>query len=97
MNKKLILTSEGIKVIDAPEKLDFRDSESELRYEESLEKAIKEGVLFKPEHTNDIISKLFDAEILTCGDEMELNELYDIPEYYSVKIENNYAYLIPNE
>jgi hypothetical protein len=75
--KKLILTSEGIKVIDAPNPNDYLDKfyqPHEGDYQIALEKAIKEGVLFKYR---------WQVENLIL---LEQGKLYDIPEGYDVEI-----------
>jgi hypothetical protein len=78
--KKLILTSESIKVIDAPEHKDHSDSLAEgwfkEQYQAKLEKAIKEGIIIKES----------DYSQHTFLNNFEQGKLYDIPPYYKVHI-----------
>lgn len=95
---KIILTPEGIKAIEAPHYRypthdnDWSNEEAKQyqEYKQALDKAIKEGVLFKHTETTAMAMGIHDGEF-------EQGKLYDIPEHYSIKIENNYAYLIPKQ
>lgn len=87
-NPKIILLPDGLKVIDVPDEnevfsncIDCKtvDCSGEKCYNEALEQAIKQGVLFSPDWD------AFLQGYYSQGN-LEQGKLYDIPEWYQVEI-----------
>jgi len=83
----IVLTEKGIGCIEAPDFKDF-DIPQEERYQQALKAAMKEVVLFEDQN----------VWAWAIPDEMPVKgKLYPVPEFYHVEVNNNEAYLIPNE